>query len=63
MYEKRVHPRIKSQADYFHSELVRVLAQENPGLMGSDYPGTKVSNPISSGHTERSGSEETEDPN
>jgi hypothetical protein len=46
MYEKRVHPTIKSQADYFHSELVRVLAKEDPELMGSDYPGTKVPNPI-----------------
>jgi hypothetical protein len=63
MYDKRVHPTIRSQADYFHSELVRVLAQENPELMGSDYPGTKVSNPIGPAESQRNGSEETVDPN
>ena len=47
MYEKRVHPVIKTQADYFESELVRVLAMEDPALMGEGHPDAEVLNPIS----------------
>jgi hypothetical protein len=42
MYEKRVHPSVKERADYFHSEVVRVLALEDPVLLGVDYPGPRV---------------------
>ncbi len=39
MYEKRVHPGIARSVDYFHEELVRILAREDANLMGSGYPG------------------------
>jgi len=39
MYEKRAHPIVRADTDYFHSELVRVLARNQPELMGPDYPG------------------------
>jgi len=42
MYEKRVHPGIARSADYFHEELVRILAREDAKLMGSGYPGPLV---------------------
>lgn len=42
MYEKRVHPSVKERADYFHSEVVRVLALEDPVLLGVDYPGPRL---------------------
>jgi len=49
MYEKLVHPLIQSQTDYYGAEIVRVLAQDNPELMGSDYEESEVSKPIDSG--------------
>jgi len=49
MYEKLVHPLIKSQADYYGAEVVRVLARDNVDLMGSEYEGTKLTNPIDQG--------------
>jgi len=42
MYEKRVTPPVRESEDYFHAEMVRVLAQDDPALMGSDYPGPQV---------------------
>ncbi len=42
MYEKRVHPGIARSADYFHEELVRILAREDANLMGAGYPGALV---------------------
>jgi hypothetical protein len=42
MYEKRVHPSVRASTDYFHMQLVQVLAQDNESLMGEDYPGPKV---------------------
>ncbi len=42
MYEKRVHPGIARSADYFHEELVRILAREDAKLMGPGYPGPLV---------------------
>jgi hypothetical protein len=39
MYEKRVHPGIARSFDYFHEELVRILAREDANLMGAGYPG------------------------
>jgi predicted ArsR family transcriptional regulator len=46
MYEKLVHPWVKSLTDYYGAEVIRVLAQDDPDLMGSDYEGSGVSNPI-----------------
>ncbi len=42
MYEKRVAPTVRDSEDYFHSEMIRVLAQEDPQLMGIDYPGPRI---------------------
>jgi len=42
MYEKRVHPAIAKSADYFHEELIRILAREDASLMGPAYPGPVV---------------------
>ncbi len=39
MYEKRAHPLVVTQCDYFHEEVVRVLAGGEQDLMGSSYPG------------------------
>ena len=39
MYEKRVHPGVARSFDYFHEELVRILAREDANLMGPGYPG------------------------
>ena len=39
MYEKRAHPLVSSQCDYFHEEVVRVLAGGEDELLGSSYPG------------------------
>jgi hypothetical protein len=38
-YEKRFSKTLAKQYDYFHEELVRVLAASNPAVLGSDYPG------------------------
>jgi hypothetical protein len=42
MYEKRIHPSVKASTDYFHAQLVQVLAQDDEGLMGEGYPGPQV---------------------
>lgn len=39
MYERRVDPQVASTADYFHEEIVRILAKGDESLLGSDYPG------------------------
>jgi len=49
MYEKLVHPLIKSQADYYGAEVIRVLARDDADLMGSEYEGTGLTNPIDQG--------------
>lgn len=41
MYEKRVHAALAGVADYFHEELVRILAKGDEGLLGDDYPGPR----------------------
>jgi hypothetical protein len=38
-YQKRFGNTVAKQVDYFHEELVRSLAQGDPSLLGSDYPG------------------------
>lgn len=42
MYEKRVHPLVSGRIDYFHQELVRILAGEEESLLGSEYPGPRL---------------------
>ncbi len=43
MYEKRAHPAVRSREDFFHAELVRILAQGREDRLGPDYPGQKLS--------------------
>ncbi len=42
MYEKRVSPLVSRKVDYFHDELIRVLGDNDPASLGSDYPGPRV---------------------
>jgi len=42
MYEKRISPWISSKYDYFHDEVVRILADGDPERLGSDYPGPRA---------------------
>ena len=42
MYEKRVSPLVSRKVDYFHDELIRVLGDNDPSTLGSDYPGPRV---------------------
>jgi hypothetical protein len=41
-YEKRFAHTVASEIDYFHEELVRTLAENDPLLLGSGYPGSSV---------------------
>jgi hypothetical protein len=41
-YEKRFAHTVASQFDYFHEELVKTLAENDPTLLGSGYPGSSV---------------------
>jgi hypothetical protein len=38
-FEKRFGKTVVKQYDYFHDELVRTLAGNDPAALGSDYPG------------------------
>jgi len=42
MYQKRVSPTVSWKLDYFHDELVRILGDNDPSNLGSDYPGPMV---------------------
>jgi hypothetical protein len=39
MYDKRVRPEVSGRYDYFHSELVNMLAEGDAAKLGADYPG------------------------
>lgn len=41
-YEKRFAHTVAKQFDYFHDELVKTLAENDPTLLGSGYPGPSV---------------------
>ena len=41
-FEKRFGKTVGKQYDYFHEELVRILAGGDPTFLGSDYPGPTV---------------------
>ncbi len=41
-YEQRVSPIVSKKVDYLHEELIRILADGNPDLMGPDYPGPVI---------------------
>ncbi len=42
MYEKRVSSVVSKKADYFHDEVLRILGDNDPSTLGSDYPGPRV---------------------
>jgi hypothetical protein len=42
MYEKRVSPNVSRKIDYFHDEIIRLLGDNDPSTLGSDYPGPRV---------------------
>lgn len=42
MYEKRVSALVSQKMDYFHDELIRILGENDPSKLGSDYPGPRV---------------------
>ncbi len=42
MYEKRVSPNVTRKIDYFHDEIIRILGDNDPSTLGSDYPGPRV---------------------
>jgi predicted component of type VI protein secretion system len=39
MYDKRVRPEVSNRYDYFHHELVNMLAEGDAAKLGADYPG------------------------
>jgi hypothetical protein len=42
MYEKRISPTVSRKIDYFHDEIIRILGDNDPSTLGSDYPGPRV---------------------
>jgi hypothetical protein len=42
MYRKRVSPQVSRKVDYFHDEIVRILGENDPSTLGSDYPGPLI---------------------
>lgn len=42
MYDKRVRPEVAGRYDYFHHELVSMLAEGDPSRLGAGYPGATV---------------------
>jgi hypothetical protein len=42
MYDKRVRPEVSSRYDYFHHELVNMLAEGDEERLGAGYPGATV---------------------
>jgi hypothetical protein len=42
MYDKRVRPEVSGRYDYFHHELVNMLAEGDPSKLGAGYPGANV---------------------
>ena len=42
MYEKRVSPHVSKKIDYFHDEIIRILGDNDPSTLGSDYPGPRA---------------------
>ena len=44
MYDKRVAPPVAARHDYFHQELVNMLAEGDPAKLGGSYPGAVGAN-------------------
>jgi hypothetical protein len=41
-YEKRIPPQVSRKYDYFNDEIIRILAENDPDKLGSDYPGPRT---------------------
>jgi hypothetical protein len=44
MYENRISPIVSQKIDYLHDEIIRILGDNDPSTLGSDYPGPRVEN-------------------
>jgi hypothetical protein len=44
MYENRISPAVSQKIDYLHDEIIRILGDNDPSTLGSDYPGPRVEN-------------------
>jgi hypothetical protein len=42
MYAQRVSPSVARKVDYFHDEVLRILGDNDPSTLGSDYPGPEI---------------------
>lgn len=42
MYEQRISQSMTHKFDYFHDEMIRILGDNDPSSLGSDYPGPRV---------------------
>jgi hypothetical protein len=42
MYAQRVSPSVARKVDYFHDEVLRILGDNDPSTLGSDYPGPDI---------------------
>ncbi|MFN8006057.1 MAG: hypothetical protein U0V70_03305 [Terriglobia bacterium] len=42
MYDKRVSPDVAAKVDYFHDELVKILAENEPSSLGAECPGPVI---------------------
>jgi hypothetical protein len=42
MYAQRVSPSVAQKVDYFHDEVLRILGDNDPSTLGSDYPGPEI---------------------
>jgi FAD/FMN-containing dehydrogenase len=42
LYEMRVSALVARKVDYFHDEVIRILAGNDPAALGKDYPGPRV---------------------
>jgi hypothetical protein len=42
MYERRFSRTVARKVDYFHDEVIRILGENDPSTLGSDYPGPRA---------------------
>jgi len=42
MYSQRIAPSVARKVDYFHDEVLRILGDNDPSTLGSDYPGPEI---------------------
>jgi hypothetical protein len=44
MYENRISSVVSQKIDYLHDEIIRILGNNDPSTLGSEYPGPRVEN-------------------